>query len=201
MLSFQILTELFRCGMSAILFFIIFREVATTLFCQTGNLVNRNELANTIGIDNKTIGKYLYVLQNCFHIALVKPFYSNLRKELTKMPKVYFKDPGMRNMALNRFFDFRSRDDKGAMLENYVYKRLSLLYDADNIRFWRTTEKSEIDFALTTSYRQGFAFEVKMNCRGGKTTSRNKFIENYPDYHLETLSYEADPGCRWILNL
>lgn len=178
-----------------------FYNLLTLLAGQTGNLVNRNELANTIGIDNKTIGKYLYVLQNCFHIALVKPFYSNLRKELTKMPKVYFKDPGMRNMALNRFFDFRSRDDKGAMLENYVYKRLSLLYDADNIRFWRTTEKSEIDFALTTSYRQGFAFEVKMNCRGGKTTSRNKFIENYPDYHLETLSYEADPGCRWILNL
>jgi hypothetical protein len=40
------------------------------------------------------IPQYLFVLENCFHIELVKPFYSNLRKELTRMPKVYFKDSG-----------------------------------------------------------------------------------------------------------
>ena len=72
-----------------------FYMLLTLLAGQTGNLVNRNELANTIGVDNKTIDNYLYVLQNSFHIELVKPFYSNLRKELTKMPKVYFKDAGM----------------------------------------------------------------------------------------------------------
>ncbi|HOF19656.1 MAG TPA: ATP-binding protein [Bacteroidales bacterium] len=77
---------------------------------KTGNLVNKNELANTIGVDNKTIDKYIYVLQNCFHIGLVKPFYANHRKELTKMPKVFFKDSGMRNIVLNRLFDFKDRE-------------------------------------------------------------------------------------------
>jgi len=178
-----------------------FYKLLKLLADQTGNLVNRNELANTIKVDHKTIDKYLYVLQNCFHIALVRPFYSNLRKELTKMPKVYFKDSGLRNTALNRFFDFRSRDDRGALLENYVHKRLSILYDTDNIRFWRTTEKREIDFVITTEYRKGFAYEVKMNCRHKKTTSLRNFSAGYPDYPTETLSYEANPGCLWILNL
>jgi predicted AAA+ superfamily ATPase len=46
----------------------------TLLAGRNGNLVNRNELANTIGVDNKTIDNYLHVLQNSFHIELIKPF-------------------------------------------------------------------------------------------------------------------------------
>lgn len=151
-----------------------FYNLLVLLAGQTGNLINRNELANTIGVDNKTIDKYLYVLQNCFYIDLVKPFYSNLRKELTKMPKVLFKDPGLRNIALNRFFDFR---------------------------YWRTTDKKEVDFIVTTSFREGHAYQVKMNCRIGKTTSEKKFIEFYPNFPLEIISYDIDPGCKWILKL
>jgi uncharacterized protein len=133
-----------------------FYMLLTLLAGQTGNLVNRNELANTIGVDNKTIDNYLHVLQNSFHIELVKPFYSNIRKELTKMPKIYFKDTGMRNSALNRFFDFKNREDQGQLLENYFYNRLTNIYDKDNIRFWRTTDKKEIDFIVTTSFKEGF---------------------------------------------
>jgi len=173
----------------------------TLLAAQAGNLVNRNELSNTIGVDNKTIDKYLYVMQKCFHIELVRPFYSNLRKELTRMPKIYFKDPGLRNIALNRFYNFSSREDKGALLENYFYKRLTGLYDKDNINFWRTTDKKEIDFVITTSFRNGIAFEVKMNCRSGKSTSEKSFSEVYPEYPLKIVSYHIDPDCLWILKL
>jgi len=178
-----------------------FYYLLSLLAAQAGNLVNRNELSNTIGVDNKTIEKYLFVLQNCFHIDLVKPFYSNLRKELTKMPKVYFKDHGLRNMALNRFYDVSSRDDLGAILESFVYKRLTSLYDQDNIRFWRTTDKKEIDFVITTSYGKGIAYEVKMKCKSGKATSKRAFSVAYPNYPIEILSYRMDPGCRWVLKL
>jgi len=171
------------------------------LASQAGNLVNRNELSNTIGVDNKTIDKYLYVLQKCFHLDLVRPFYSNIRKELTKMPKVYFKDPGLRNIALNRFYDFSSRDDQGAILENYIYKRLTGFYDKDNIKFWRTADKKEIDFVISTSFREGIAYEVKMNCRPGKTTSEKSFSESYPDYPLKIVSYHIDSDCLWIMKL
>lgn len=168
---------------------------------QTGNLVNKNELANTIGVDNKTIDKYLHVLQKCFHIDLVRPFYSNLRKELTKMQKVYFRDAGMRNVALNRFYDFRNRDDQGALLENYVFKRLTDLYDKDNIKFWRTTVRHEIDFVTETSFQKGLAWEVKMNCRNIKSASINKFSEIYRAWQVKIISYEIGPDCTWVLKL
>jgi uncharacterized protein len=178
-----------------------FYALLVILAGHTGSLVNRNELANTIGVDNKTIDKYLYVLQNCFHIGLVKPFYKNQRKELTKMPKVFFKDSGMRNIALNRFFDFRDREDQGQLIENYVFNRLAEIYDKDMIRFWRTTDKQEVDFIVSASFNEGLAFEVKMKCQGIKPAGNKKFMESYPDFQFRIVSYAMDKGCNWILKL
>jgi len=178
-----------------------FYILLTLLAGQTGNLVNRNELANTIGVDNKTIDNYLHVLQNSFHIELVKPFYSNIRKELTKMPKIYFKDIGMRNSALNRFFDFKNREDQGQLLENYVYNRLRNIYDKDNIRYWRTTDKKEIDFIVTTSFKEGLAYEVKTNCRNLNSASKKKFTAIYSGYSFQAVSYDIHNECQWILKV
>lgn len=168
---------------------------------QTGGLVNKNELANTLGIDNKTIGKYLHVLEKCFHIYLVKPFYSNLRKEITKMPKIYFNDHGLRNVSLNRFHSFEKREDRGQLIENYVFRRLVELYGYEVIRFWRTVDQQEIDFIISTSQNEGTALDVKMNCRSGKQYPLRKFKENYSEYSIDTVSYDIDKRCRWILKL
>jgi predicted AAA+ superfamily ATPase len=178
-----------------------FRLFFSILAGQTGNLVNKNELATTVGVDNKTIDKYLQVLQKSFHIELVKPFYSNLRKELTKMSKVYFKDSGMRNIALNRFFDWRSREDQGALLENYVHRRLTEIHDRDAIRFWRTADDKEIDFVVTISEHEGFALEVKVTCRKTKQAIKSKFTDLYPGYPLEFISYDTVNDCRWVLKV
>lgn len=178
-----------------------FYNLLAMLAGQAGNLVNRNELSNTIGVDHKTTDKYLYVLQNCFHIDLVKPFYSNLRKELTKMPKIYFKDFGLRNMALNRFFEFRFREDQGALLENYIYLRLTELYDMEEIKFWRISEAQEIDFILTTSFGEGLAYEAKLKCKSIKKSIRKNFQEHYPNYPIKVISLEPDVECKWVLSL
>ncbi len=178
-----------------------FYNLLMILADQAGNLVNRNELANTVGVDNKTVDKYLFVLQKCFHIELLKPFYSNLRKELTKMPKLYFKDSGLRNIALNRFSDFKYREDRGTLLENYVYNRLTEIYDSDSIKFWRTTDKKEIDFIINTSFGQGMAYEVKMNCKKIKRNIFSIFNESYPNYTPDVISYDVNPDCKWVLKL
>ncbi|MFK7780466.1 MAG: hypothetical protein QM490_05030 [Candidatus Gracilibacteria bacterium] len=48
-------------------------------------------------------------MKKSFHIATISPFYENIRKELTKMQKVYFYDLGLRNYFISNFenFDFR----------------------------------------------------------------------------------------------
>lgn len=178
-----------------------FLKMFALLADQTGNLLNKNELSNTIGIDNKTIDNYLHVLQKCFHIALLKPFSTNLRKELTKMPKVFFFDNGMRNVMLNRFSQLEERSDRGALLENWVFNRLNEINDPDHIRYWRTNDQKEVDFVITADYRTGKAFEVKMDSTHGKTNSLKRFKTLYPAFETELVTYSFSNSSRQALKL
>ena len=162
-----------------------FYRMLMLLASQTGNLLNVNEISNTLRISNATVENYLYVLQKCFHITLLKPFYANLRKELTKMPKVYINDLGLRNVLINYFSPLEQRADKGAVLENFSYRLLSERFEEDQIKYWRTADGNEVDFVIETSYLKGFAVEIKFSEQEAKTSKYNKFIQNYPDFPLE----------------
>lgn len=154
---------------------------------QIGNLVNKKELSNTLQIDSKTVDQYLYVLQKCFHIQLLKPFFRNLRKELTKMPKVYFNDLGLRNIFLNRFDPVFSRSDKGQLLENYYFLVFQQTYSIDQIRFWRTSEKHEVDFVVESSFGQGNAYEIKWDRKSFQPGKYKQFQDAYPQFPLSCL--------------
>lgn len=167
-----------------------FFNLMKTLADQTGNLVNKNELSKTLGIHLKTLENYLLTLERCFHINLIRPFYKNVRKEIVKMPKVYFNDLGLRNVLLKRFTAIDIRKDTGALLENYVYLRLIQLYHQEDIRFWRTADGNEIDFMISPDCNTGSAYEVKFNGRDFKHTRYKKFTENYPNISLRALSYK-----------
>jgi len=79
-------------------FYILIRMLAA----QTGGILNGNQLSNSLQLSVTAVENYIQILRKTFHIHLVRPFFSNLKKELTKMPKVYFNDLGMRNILLNQ---------------------------------------------------------------------------------------------------
>ncbi|MDP3912795.1 MAG: ATP-binding protein [Bacteroidota bacterium] len=155
------------------------------LASQSGNLLNVNELSNTLRINNITIENYLYVLQKCFHISLVRPFYNNLRKELIKMPKVYLNDLGLRNILINYFAPIEQRADKGALLENYVFRKLLEKNEPDQVKFWRTADGNEVDFVIETSFQKGFAVEVKFQEKEAKISKYKIFSNTYPEFPLQ----------------
>jgi predicted AAA+ superfamily ATPase len=162
-----------------------FYRMLMLLASQSGNLLNVNEISNTLRMTNATVENYLYVLQKCFHITLLKPFYNNLRKELTKMPKVYINDLGLRNVLINYFSPLEQRADKGMVLENLSFRLLCERFDQDQIKYWRTSDGNEVDFVIETQYLKGFAVEVKFNEQEAKLSKYNKFIQNYPDFPLQ----------------
>ncbi len=162
-----------------------FYRMLMLLASQSGNLLNVNEISNTLRITNATVENYLYVLQKCFHITLVKPFYNNLRKELTKMPKVYINDLGLRNVLINYFSPLEQRADKGMVLENLSFRLLTERFDQDQIKYWRTADGNEVDFVVETAYLKGFAVEIKFSEQEVKRSKYNKFVQNYPDFPLE----------------
>ena len=169
-----------------------FFRLMMLLASQIGNLVNTNELANTLKITHPATENYLYILRKCFHIELVKPFFSNVRKELVKMPKIYFNDLGLRNVLVNYFSPIEQRADKGALLENYVYRSLSDRLNRDKIKFWRTADGNEVDFVLEESNKRGKAIEVKFNEAEANTKKYKKFTELYPNYPIQFFSWRGE---------
>ena len=175
-----------------------FFRLLIILASQIGNLVNINELANTLGLTHAATENYLYVLRKCFHIELVKPFFSNARKELVKMPKVYFNDLGLRNVLVNYFSPLEQRADKGPLFENYVFRSLADQIDNDKIKFWRTADGNEVDFVLEENNKQGRAIEVKFNLPAGQAGQAEanpkkykKFTELYPQYPIQFFSWRG----------
>jgi uncharacterized protein len=167
-----------------------FFRMMTVLASQSGNLLNISELSNTLRMTNATTEHFIYVLQKCFHVGLVRPFYQNLRKELVKMPKIYFGDLGMRNALVNYFAPLEQRTDKGQLLENYVYRRLTELYSRDQVKFWRTADGNEVDFVVEETAFGGRAIEVKFNPEEAKPNKYKKFVEAYPQFPLQFASWK-----------
>lgn len=169
-----------------------FYQLFQILASQIGQLLNTNELANSLNLTHAATEHYLYIMQKCFHIKKIKPFHKNLRKELTKMPKFYFNDTGLRNILLNYFEPLEQRVDKGQLLENLVYRLLSDQYDFDNIKFWRTADGNEVDFIVQQNFKSSLAIEVKFQQDVRTIRKYKKFQKTYPEIPLNIISWKDE---------
>jgi len=165
----------------------VFYKLFKILASQIGNLVNSSELASTLRVSRTAIEDYLYVMQKSFHIRLISPFYSNLRKEITKMPKVYFLDLGLRNFLLRNLKPFEQREDRGQILENALFRQLLESYNFEEIKFWRTTQKQEVDFIIG----ENKALEVKISPERFKKSKYKAFFQNYPEIKFFIASFDC----------
>jgi len=163
----------------------VFYRLLKILASQIGNLVNQFELSLTLGVSKTAIENYLYLMQKSFHLCLIRPFFKNIRKELTKMPKIYFYDLGLRNFLVNNFQPFLMRDDQGALLENYFFHLFLEEKYPDEIKFWRTTEGQEVDFIMDNT-----AYEVKVNKKILKPSKYQLFQKKYPQIKLKIVGLE-----------
>ena len=113
-----------------------------------------------LGIHIRTLGSYIHALEQTFVMQRVHPFFTNKQKEITKMPKIYFIDTGLRNFAVKNFARFSSRKDKGRLLENYVFTTL-VRNEHLTVNYWRTKDKNEVDFVVKDFYGNIIPVEVK----------------------------------------
>ncbi len=178
-----------------------FYRMMLLLAHQTGSLVNSHELAGTLKLSAASIDKYFYVLQKCFHIQLIKPFFGNIRKELVKMPKCYFHDLGLRNILMNQFNPIFQRIDKGELIENYAFMRLREKIGMDSLFFWRTAEGNEVDFIVKQSVNQGEAIEIKYDFDAYNPKKYIRFTTAYPDISLSCRAFESEMNRGKIMTL
>ncbi len=131
---------------------------------QIGNEVSLNELATQVRLDIKTVGRYLDILEKAFVLKKIGGFSRNLRKEVSGKAKYYFYDNGIRNAVIAQFNKLDSRNDVGALFENFVVmerlKNNSYKAKPGEVYFWRTYDGQEIDLVEERGGKL-FGFEIK----------------------------------------
>lgn len=157
-----------------------FNKLTGLLAYQIGNLTGKNELATNTQLDARTVGKYLEVLEQTFVIKLLPPYFTNRRKEIVKMPKIYYLDGGLRNARLNDFTTYELRPDRGALFENTVLTELAKNCPPETqIHYWRTQAGAEVDFVLVNGQKL-VPVEVKTTIKDERASQGLKsFIESY----------------------
>lgn len=109
----------------------------------------------------QTVNKYIDILEGTFIFSRVRPFFKNTRKEISKMPKIFVEDLSIKNYALREFDSISNKIDLWMEVENFVYNELRKKYNKDQIYYYRTIAKAEIDFIIEESYNSYIAIEVK----------------------------------------
>lgn len=161
----------------------ILLDLLKLLAFQIGNQVSLNELSIQLGIDVKTVGRYLDLLEKTFIITRLGGFSRNLRSEITSKSKYFFLDNGVRNAVIAQFNPLDSRNDTGQLFENFIImertKKRSYKGIYGTAYFWRTHQQQEIDLI---EERDGklFAYECKWSVKK-KVVAPKEWISIYPN--------------------
>lgn len=167
-------------------------KLLNALALQLGSEVSFNELSKLIGIDNKTLTKYVDLLEKAYVVFSLPAFSRNARVEIRKSRKIYFYDLGIRNAILGNFSPIESRTDTGALWENFlIVERLKINANVPfppRRFFWRNTEQREVDY-LEESVEGLAAWEFKWN-QNSKTRIPRAFKIAYPEAETSIISSE-----------
>jgi predicted AAA+ superfamily ATPase len=158
-----------------------FYNFISAVASRTANLLNYNDLARDVGIDNKTAKSWLSVLETSGLVYVLNSYHNNLSKRLVKTPKIYFLDTGL-CAYLTKWTDAKSLQNgamSGAILETYIFAEILKSYWHNgvepNFYYYRDTNQKEIDLVIETAETL-YPIEFKKTATPSKTSSKN-FLE------------------------
>ena len=163
-----------------------FQRFLELLATHVGCLLNTSALANQCNITVKQAEEWISVLETCYVIMLVEPYYENFNKTIVKSPKIYFVDTAL-ICSLLRIEDpdtLKKSTFYGAIFENLIIMELrkANVNFGDyrtNIYFWRDTEDNEVDAILKYGlYLRGVEIKSKQEVKPSITQALTYWANN-----------------------
>ncbi|MBI5399005.1 ATP-binding protein [Candidatus Saganbacteria bacterium] len=158
---------------------------------QVGAEVSLSELGSQLGIDTKTVARYLDLLEKAFVVFNLRGYSRNLRQEITRKSKYYFLDNGIRNAIISSFNGLDNRADIGQLWENFLVVERLKTQAYKNIHannyFWRTWEQKELDW-IEERDNKLFGYEFKYSEK--KTKISKEFHLTYPEAKTAIINRE-----------
>lgn len=121
---------------------------------RAAQLLNVNNLATEVGVDNKTISGWLSVLQSSYIIFLLPPYFQNFNKRVIKSSKLYFYDTGIlcNLLKINSPAALNKSSHYGALFENFVLAEMKKnrfnKERSGNLYFFRDSTGNEVDVII-----------------------------------------------------
>jgi len=175
---------------------------------RVGSPISYSSLAGDLQCSDKTVKRWLTILENMYVIFRVSPFHKNVARSILKAPKFYFYDTG------------QVLGDEGIKLENLVagalLKEIHFLEDClgerCELHFLRTKDGREIDFFVTRNGSPLLMLEVKWS-DGKPSRNFHPFSSFFPNTRNVQLVKELDrektypdgtevrSACNWLADL
>ena len=140
------------------------RRFWTMLAHVQGGTLNAAQLSRGLGVDGKTVARYLDLLVDLLLVRRLPPFHANVGKRLVKSPKIYVRDSGIVHTLLG--LDGRDatlgHPVAGGSWEGFVLENLlGAAPERTNAYFYRTAAGAEIDLLLEMPDKKLWAVEIK----------------------------------------
>jgi len=138
------------------------------LAINNGLLWNASQIGKSLGITYHTVNSYLDYLDQVFLIRRMNPYFPNIKKRLTKSPKVYFRDSGLLHnlLGVTNFDDLLSRPWIGFSWEGWIIGQILIWLQNEAVPFdgpyfLRTRDGQEIDLIIIINGKL-WTFEIKL---------------------------------------
>jgi hypothetical protein len=167
-------------------------DLLRLLAFQIGNQVSLTELGTSLMMSKDTVARYIDLLEKSFVLFRLRGLSRNLRKEVSKMDKIYFYDLGIRNSIIDMIKPLNVRNDGGQLWENFlIVERLKHnAYTKRHVSpfFWRLQTGAEVDYVED---RENIlhGYEIKWNKKMGKCPPSWK--ETYPQSTFEVVNKDT----------
>lgn len=132
------------------------RAVAT----YTGCLFNASNFARNLGVNSKTVQRYLEYLRLSYQVIILPAWERNTTKRLTKAPKIHFMDNGVLQAVLQKRGGINGNEFESLIISE-IYKQAKNIFADVSFYHLRTQDGREIDLLVETETGY-YAFEIKM---------------------------------------
>jgi len=145
---------------------------------RTGQTIKYSELAKEVEITQPTAKNWLSILVSSNIVYLLEPYYKNINKRMTKMPKVYFLDTGLCSYLTGWSSPevIENGAMRGAFFETFVVSEILKSFYHNGQRpllyFYRDTTQKEIDLLLEKDGKL-YPVEIKLTANPNKSMIKN----------------------------
>lgn len=130
-----------------------------------GQTWNGSELGRALGVSDKTVSRYLDILEGTYMAFRLPPWHVNIGKREVKAPKVYVADPGILHslLGIHELDNLLAHPKCGASWEGFMIREIMRRTGAGRgeAYFWGVHTGAELDLLIRRDGRcLGFEFKL-----------------------------------------